>query len=195
MAGAYMSMRTLYMALIMEEFSYQIKAGQIKDQPLEYHLSADATQRGALAKRFGLEAIAKLTGHFRLWHEQSGIIGAKLAMQADVTQICVVTLEPFEEHVAEVAELRFVPVSAIRRLTDESEGESEEDITPESFESPDEIFYENDLIDLGAALSEQLGLALSPYPRKPGATLPETAQDNSDHPFAGLVDKLGKKTC
>ena len=32
--------------------------------------------------------------------------------------------------------------------------------------------YGGDSIDLGAALAEQLALALDPYPRKPGAKLP-----------------------
>lgn len=191
MAGAYMSMRRLYMAWIMEELSYFIKAGQIKDQPQDYQLSADESQRGALAKRFDLPAIARLEGRFRLQHERGGIIVATLVMRAEVTQICVVTLEPFAERIAEEAELRFVPASMLGRAPDADE--EEEDVTPDSFESPDEIFYENDQIDLGAVLSEQLALALNPYPRKPGAALPDTATDKSANPFAALADKLGKK--
>ena len=175
----------------MEEFSYLVKAGQIKDQPLEYHLSANETQRSALAKRFGLELINQLDGHFRLQHERSGIIAASLTMSADITQICVVTLEPFAEQIEEKTVLRFVPQSMLNRRVEAEE--EEEDITPESFDSPDEIPYENDQIDLGAALSEQLALALNPYPRKPGAVLPDAATDDSANPFAALAGKLGKK--
>lgn len=176
----------------MEELSYLIRAGQIKDQPHEYQLKADKPQCAALAKRFGLESIPRLEGHFRLKHERSGIISAALTMQADVEQICVVTLEPFEEHIAEQTILRFVPLFMLSRK--EGESDEEEDITPESLDSPDEIPYENDQIDLGAALSEQLALALNPYPRKPGASLPDEASDKSAHPFAALAAKLNKKT-
>ena len=179
------------MLTVMEEFSYLIKAGQIKDQPQEYRLAATETQRQALAERFGLEAIARLEGHFRLKHERGGVIAALLTLRATVTQICVVTLEPFAEHIEEEADLRFVPAALSHRAKDESD--DEEDVTPESFDSPDEIFFENDQVDLGAALSEQLALGLNPYPRKPGAALPETATDNSANPFAALAGKLGKK--
>lgn len=180
------------MAWIMEEFSYLIKAGQIKDQSQTYQLNASETQCAALAKRFGLEGIAHLEGQFQLSHERMGIIAALLTMRAKITQICVVTLEPFEELIEEKADLRFVPGGVAGRQ--DIEEDEEEDITPESFDSPDEIFYENDQIDLGAALAEQLALALNPYPRKPGAVLPESASDNSANPFSVLASKLGKKT-
>lgn len=176
----------------MEEFSYLIKAGQIKDQPHDYHLSASETQRAALAKRFDLPGICRLDGHFRLKHERGGVILAALTMHADITQICVVTLEPFDERLEEETTLRFVPAAMARSAAVEGE-EEEEDITPESFDSPDEIFYEHDQIDLGAALSEQLALALNPYPRKPGATLPDAATDETANPFAVLRGKLDKK--
>ena len=192
MVGAYMSMRSLYMAWIMEELSYFIKAGQIKGQPQTYHLIADETQLQALATRFGLEAITRLEGRFRLQHERAGTIAATLDMLAEVVQICVVTLEPFAERIEDVAALRFVPAALMRRL-EEADGD-EEDVTPESLESPDDIFYENDQIDLGAVLAEQLALVLNPYPRKPGAALPDAATDDSANPFAALADKLGKKT-
>lgn len=175
----------------MEELSYIIKAGQIKSLPQNYQLRADETQRSALAKRFDLPAIVKLNGHFRLQHERAGIIVAKLSMSAEVMQVCVVTLESFAEQIEEESELRFVPAFMLRRTPDTDE--KEEDITPDFFDSPDEIFYENDQIDLGAVLSEQLALVLNPYPRKPGAALPDAARDDSANPFAALADKLSKK--
>lgn len=175
----------------MEEFSYLIKSGQIKDQAHEYRISADESQRQALAKRFDLVEIARLEGCFRLQHEHSGIIAARLKLYADITQICVVTLDPFSEHIEDAVDLRFVPAPMLNRLADASD--DEEEIALDSFDSPDEIAYEHDQIDLGAVLSEQLALVLNPYPRKPGAALPDTATDTPPHPFAALVDKFGKK--
>lgn len=175
----------------MEELSYIIRAGQIKDQPQKYHLKANDAQCAALAKRFGLKTITKLEGLFRLQHERSGIISAALSMSAEVAQICVVTLDPFPEQITEQTTLRFVPLSLLQRQ--DSENDEEEDITPESLDSPDEIPYENDQIDLGAALAEQLALTLDPYPRKPDAAMPEAASDHSAHPFAALASKLNKK--
>ena len=132
-----------------------------------------------MAALFGLPAIASLTGAFELAHEQGGVIAAKLKLRARLTQICVVTLEPFQTVVAEDAKLRFVPAAKVR------EG-AEDMLDAETLEGPDEIPYAGETIDLGAVLAEQLALALDPYPRKPGAVLPAAVADEAAHPFAVL---------
>jgi len=184
MAGAYLSMRSVYIAYMDEDFSRTIKAGQIRQAPQDYSLAADDTARAALAARFGIPGIARLEGRFALRHERSGILAAHLVMIAEVTLLCAVTLEPFSEALAEEVDLRFVPA----REDEEKDGE-EEDLTPESLDGPDEIPFTGDMIDLGAALAEQLALALPPYPRKPGAELPAAARDDSANPFAILARK------
>ncbi len=178
-------MRGDYITRMDEELSRTIKAGLIHENPQTHELVADETTRAALAERYGIPGIAKLRGVFNLHHERSGVIAATLRMQARVTQLCVITLEPFESDIAEEAELRFVPAQEI------SEDEGEE-FLPESLEGPDELPYANGIIDLGAALTEQLALALDPYPRKPGAELPSEASDDSANPFAALKARLGK---
>ena len=45
------------------------------------------------------------------------------------------------------------------------------------------------MLDLGEAASEQLALALDPFPRKPGAALPGEMQEPEEGAFAGL-DRL-----
>jgi hypothetical protein len=42
------------------------------------------------------------------------------------------------------------------------------------------------VLDLGEAVAEQLALALDPYPRVPGAELPEIESDPQERPFAAL---------
>ncbi len=172
-----------YIAGMDEEFSRPVRAGQIKTQPQHFALAADTSTCAALAARFGLPAIAALAGDFTLRHERAGIIAAQLRMCAHITQICVVSLEPFETQIDEQSELRFVPARSLPEA-------DEADLSPESLDGPDEIPYTNDLIDLGAALAEQLALALDPYPRRPGAALPADAQDDSAHPFAQLAAKF-----
>jgi uncharacterized metal-binding protein YceD (DUF177 family) len=161
-----------------EEFSHKLRASHIHE-PQTHVLAADATARAALAKRFGLPEIAALRGEFTLAHERAGVIAASLAMHAKITQTCVVSLEPFDTRLDESAALRFVPAASLPE-NDELE------LDPESLEGPDEIPYADDMIDLGAALAEQLGLALDPYPRKPGAALPETASEAPETPFSVL---------
>jgi uncharacterized metal-binding protein YceD (DUF177 family) len=175
-------MRTVYMSSMDEHFSRTIRAGHIKDAPQEHVLVADPQTRAELAQRFGLPGIALLRGEFKLQHERSGVIAAQLRMQAKVTQSCVVTLEPFDARIDETSALRFVPASSLP----ESEGV---ELDPETLDGPDEIPYSGDMIDLGAALAEQLALALDPYPRKPGAKLPGEYLDAPENPFAVLKAK------
>jgi hypothetical protein len=59
-------------------------------------------------------------------------------------------------------------------------------------EGPDEIFFGVEVIDLGAALAEQLALALDPYPRRPGAALPAEVLEEEAKPLAGLAKWKGK---
>ncbi|MBU6425151.1 MAG: DUF177 domain-containing protein [Rhodospirillales bacterium] len=174
---------------MQEELSYSVKASQIKDRSQEFTICANEAQRAALAMRFGIPAISRLDGRFTLHHERSGTIAASLAMNATATQVCVVTLEPFEAAIQEVVELRFVPEGALRYVLGD---DNEADITPNTLDSPDEIPYADDIIDLGAALAEQLALALDPYPKRPGVTLPDSASDDSANPFAALAARLAK---
>ena len=156
-----------------------VRAANIKEAPQSHVVIADAAQRAALAAAFGLPAIAALQGDFVLRHERSGIIGAALRLRARLTQICVITLEPFEARLDEAVTLRFVPAAQM------PEAEAA-DVDAEMLEAPDEIPYSGDRIDLGMALAEQLALSLDPYPRKPGAALPEATDSAETGPFAVL---------
>jgi uncharacterized metal-binding protein YceD (DUF177 family) len=178
-------MRSDYMEGMEQNLSRTIRAGHIKAAAQEHVLLADADFRAELAKLYDLPAIGLLRGAFTLQHERSGVIAAKLHMQARVTQVCVVSLEPFEARIDEHSELRFVPARAL------PEGE-EMELSAETLEGPDEIPYTGDLLDLGAALAEQLALALDPYPRKPGAALGQEYLAVPENPFAALGAKREK---
>jgi hypothetical protein len=71
--------------------------------------------------------------------------------------------------------VRFVPEAA---LTDAVEIEDE-----------DEIPYAGGAIDLGEATSEQLALALDPFPRKPGAAFSNDEAEAPGGPFAALAGR------
>lgn len=174
---------------LAEIFSRKQRIGGIGAAPVRRRITADVGECGALAAEFGLPGIAGLTGDFTLQaaRGQTGsFIDAELTLEAKVTQVCVVTLEPFEVKVQETAQLRFVPAAAL------GEGAELAELNPESLEGPDEIPYTGESVDLGAALAEQLALALDPYPRKPGAELPAGFTDSVAHPFAALAARRGK---
>jgi uncharacterized metal-binding protein YceD (DUF177 family) len=136
-------------------------------------VEATNTEREAIAKRLGVVAISQLVCRFHLRRWEGATVQAEGSLQAHVTQSCVVSSEDFDTSIAEDFEIRFVP-----------EGMESDDI---DLDEPDEIPYAGAIIDLGEATTEQLALALDPFPKKPGATVPEDAQDPPEGPFAALA--------
>jgi uncharacterized metal-binding protein YceD (DUF177 family) len=132
-------------------------------------VEASETERAAVARRLGIVQVGSLVCRFALRRWEGATVQALGTLTASVTQICVVSMEPFDSAVSEEFEVRFVP-----------EGSEAEEI---DLEAPDEIPYAGGSIDLGEAAVEQLALALDPFPRKPGAVVPEAAQDAVEHPF------------
>jgi hypothetical protein len=169
--------------------SHPVRASTIRKEPVTVVVEGDAASLAQLAALYGLPAIRKLRGVFELRHLRGGIVAARLALQAAVTQVCVITLEPFDAEVIEDSVLHFIPAASV------PEG-AEAELAAEALEGPDEIPYANDTIDLGAALAEQLALALDPYPRKPGAVLPAAAAAGPQNPFSLLAKRGdgGEKT-
>lgn len=156
------------------ELHRPVRLSRIASTGSEMVVEANEAERAALATRMELPAILSLTCRFRLKPEPHGVIAAGGELTASVVQNCVVTLEDFEAPVGESFTVRFVPA-----------GTEKDDPDPDAV---DEIPYEGDVIDLGEAAAEQLALSLDPYPRSPGAELPEAPEDAAD---ARLADLLG----
>jgi hypothetical protein len=140
-------------------------------------VKATPEECAALAQDFGLPAIRSLEGRFQLSGTPARVKAAG-RITADITQICVVTLDPFDSRLEEDVDLEFeVP----RERADEGGDPDHADL-----DRPDEIVAGQ--IDFGAVVAEFLALGLDPYPRKPGAefaagSAPEAAPDS---PFAAL---------
>lgn len=155
------------------EFPRPVHADRIGPEGRTERVEASAAERAALARRFGIPGIGQLAAEVALRPEPGGAVRATGRLSAEVTQSCVVTLDPVEQRVEEAVDLRFVP-----------EGEESDADDPES---PDEVPMTGGVLDLGEALAEQLSLALDPYPRAPGAELPaEAGEGGRASPFAAL---------
>ena len=141
-------------------------------------VQATPEECAAVAVRMELPAIQSLECRFELSVERDGVsVSAEGRLLAEVTQTCVTSAEDFAARVEEVFTIRFVPA-----------GMEREDPDPDL---PDEIPYEADTIDLGEATAEQLGLALDPWPRIEGATVPVIEDEDTGSPFAILTQRLG----
>jgi uncharacterized metal-binding protein YceD (DUF177 family) len=140
-------------------------------------VEAREPERAAVAARLGLNAVHQLRCGFQLCPAEPGAVLATGKLRARVTQTCVVSLEPFETVVNEDFRVRFVPA-----------GTESDNI---DLDTDDEIPYQGTALDLGEAAVEQLALALEPFPRKPGAELPEAAEEATG-PFAALARLRGR---
>ena len=137
----------------------------------ETSIETDPAERAALAERMAIPAVLSLACSFHLTPHDDGRIAARGRLRARVTRVCVVSAEEFDMDVDERFRVDFVP----------SGTESEDDVP----DSVDEIPYDGRSIDLGEAAAEQLGLALDPYPRMPGAEMPDLGEADPN-PFAAL---------
>lgn len=170
----------------------KIGAGQSK---IEIH--AEAEERVALARRFGIVSVERLDAQFTLHRDATGVV-ARGHVSGAVIQACVVTDEPLPVRIEEDFAIRFLPEPA-----DGAAGEDEYELSEDDC---DTVFYTGGTLDLGEAAAETLALGLDPYPRSPNAAAvlreagvlsEEEAKRAAEEsgPFGGLAalkDKLNK---
>jgi uncharacterized metal-binding protein YceD (DUF177 family) len=154
------------------ELHRPVPADRVGAAGLEVAVEANAAERAALAQRMRLPDVLALRCTFRLVRLTADCILAEGRLLAEIVQTCVVSLEDFPAAIDERFRVRFVPA-----------GQESDDPDPEA---DDEIGYAGGMLDLGEAAAEQLALALDPYPRAPGAELPEVETQADEHLFAAL---------
>lgn len=174
------------------EFSRPVRIDTLGAGARNVAIEADEAERAALAKRFGLVSIGRLSAEADLTRAGEAV-AAKGRLSAEVVQSCVGSGEPVPATVAEEFRIDFRPPPRAGSPDEEVElGESELDV----------VFYEGSAVDLGEAVAETLSLALDPFPRsaaaeaalrEAGVKSEEEAREESS-PFAALKalkDKLG----
>lgn len=169
------------------EFARPLRVDTIGDEPRTVEIEADAQERAALARRFDLIGIERLTGNFAIRRDAAGIV-AEGRVAAEVTQACSITGDPLPATIDEPVALRFVP--------EDDSGQDEVELGDNDI---DVIPYEGGAIDLGEVAAETMALAIDPFPRGPNAEakLKEAGvlSEEQAGPFgalAALKDKLGK---
>lgn len=153
-------------------------------------VEANSAEREALAAFLKLPSIEALTASLALVPTAKGGVRVTGAVHGELTQLCVVSLEPFPATVDELVDVRFAPSAeggAARKQTSEPEAFS---LTDEA--EPDPIV--DGKIDLGALAAEFFALGLDPYPRKPGAAFKSPQKpETTVSPFAALAERANKK--
>ena len=150
-------------------------------KPVQERLAADAAERAALAARFGLSAIEVLRADVTVDRRRDGAVRVRGHWTARYTQLCVVTLEPFELARDDAIDTLFLDMPA--------DGDGVEAIV-----APDEGDVEpltGRMVDLGELVAQMFGVQIDPYPRSPAAGEAQEADAGDASgagPFAQLKD-------
>jgi hypothetical protein len=143
-------------------------------------LEASPEVRARVGQDLDLEDVQRLGAEVavRPWLDGMEVEGR---IEAMVTRLCGVTLEPFDVAIEEPLKVRIVP----RGSPNAPAAEGEIVIDPDAEDPPDEAGGEG--VDLGAYVIETLALALDPFPRKPGAVFESPIASEPTSPFAALA--------
>jgi uncharacterized metal-binding protein YceD (DUF177 family) len=168
------------------EFSRTVKADQVKRMTGDVHIEAEAAEREALARRFGLLALDRLEADYAL-SEEGGAILARGRVRAALAQPCIATGEPVAETIDTDFALRFVVEGDALPEGEELELDAQD---------VDTIGYDGQMIDMGEAVAETMALAMTPFPRSSNAdaALREAGvlSEEQASPFAALLGLKGK---
>jgi uncharacterized metal-binding protein YceD (DUF177 family) len=162
-----------------QRFSHMLAVETVPDTGLDVKICAGEVEREILAARCGILSVQSFEAGFHV-RRQGGRERFHVSgnLQARVTQMCVVSLEPFASEISADIDAEFAPPSRLPLEPAAAHGDL-----------PDPII--GGQIDLGALAAEFLVLNLDLYPRKPGAVFDATdAGENAeekDSPFAVLL--------
>ena len=154
------------------ELHRPVALDRIGPRGLTVDVQAKPDELPAIVARLRILALASLHCVFKLRRVGASTVEAEGVLRAQVTETCVVSLDPFSHDVQETFTIHFVPP-----------GNEDDNPDPEAI---DQIPYAGGAADLGEAAVQQLALALDPFPRKPGAVLPDGVVEETPNPFAAL---------
>jgi hypothetical protein len=148
--------------------SFLASVSRLPQKGLPVVIEADAAQRAALAEEHGLVSVESYRAELVITSWKRNGVKVSGHVEADITQACIVTLDPVEAHIDEPVEALLLPEeSKLGRQGFEGGGEILLDA--EGPDSPET--FSGDKIDVGALAEQFFGLAIDPYPRKQGASL------------------------
>ena len=174
-------------------FSRPVVVASVAESGTRVKYQASEAECAALAEQDGLAALRELVVEAELIRRGREGLCARGRVTAVVTQLCVVTLEPFEARVEEPFEIEFAPqaeaeAAYARAMAEIEAAVDKAAVLAEQKDPPDPIV--GGKVDLGALGAEFLALGLDPHPRKPGASFDEIIDPlakEKPSPFATLA--------
>jgi uncharacterized metal-binding protein YceD (DUF177 family) len=156
------------------EFSRPVPLSRIGPEPHRQEISAGAAERDALARRFDLIALDRLSASVELVKRDDRLVLLRARFDAAFVQSCVVTLDPVNGEVSQEFALLYGPPDMEDHIGDTDDDAAFEPLTGVT-------------IDVGEAVAQEFSLALPPFPRAADAHVEEAASPPThDQPFAAL---------
>ena len=172
-------------------FSYLVNVGHVSVNPVTVKLEANERELEGLAKLWQVLNVRSLNAELQINRWKKDGLRVKGRVRAQISQACVVTLDPVESQIDEPFEQIFVPEgSKLARITTGDAAEMVVD--PDGPDLPEQ--FSGDAIDVGDVVSEFAELAIDPYPRKAGIEFAghiegdEADKNERPNPFAVLKD-------
>ena len=156
----------------LPEFHRPLPLGTVGQGGRRLALEATPAECAALAGRLDILGLASFAAALRLTPEEGGTILVEGRMAAQLTQACVVSLDPVEQALDVPVTFRLLPPGR-------EPADGPDDL--------DEIESADGIADLGEALAELFALSLDPYPRALAAELPAGADGAVTGGFAALA--------
>ncbi|MBL8578498.1 MAG: DUF177 domain-containing protein [Mesorhizobium sp.] len=174
--------------------SFKAFVSRLPQKGMPVVVDADARQREALAEAHGVLSVERFHAELNVTPWKRNGVKVSGHVEADVTQECVVTLEPLQATIREDVTGLFLPADSKLGRSGFGDG-GEIHIDADGPDSPET--FVGDTIDVGALAEEFFSLALDPYPRKAGALLDTEPVDDAaaeaDGPLQAKLRKLVQK--
>jgi hypothetical protein len=151
--------------------SFLANVARLPQKGLPVVIEADAGQRVELASEHDLLSVENYRAELLVERWKRNGVKVSGRVEADITQACIVTLDPIKARIDEPVEALFLP-EASKLGRQGFEGGGEILLDAEGPDSPET--FSGDTIDVGALGEQFFGLALDPYPRKQGVALEAT---------------------
>ncbi|RWA70033.1 DUF177 domain-containing protein [Mesorhizobium sp.] len=157
--------------------SFVANVARLPQKGLPVVIAADERQRAALAAEYDLLSVESYRAELLVASWKRNGVKVSGRVEADITQACIVTLDPVAAHIDEPVEALLLPEQS--KLGREGfEGGGEIVLDADGPDSPET--FSGDTIDVGALAEQFFGLAIDPYPRKPGASLDAEGDDQPE---------------
>ncbi len=151
------------------EFSRPVAAEGVPAEGARWEFTAAPEECRALARRFELLALHRLSLRARLRPLRGGLMRVEGQISAALVQSCVVTLKPVEGRIEESFVALYGPPPRESEPAGREVAGREVVVAPEDEDPPEPIA--DGAIDLGELAAQQLALAMDPYPRAANADL------------------------